>query len=408
MAGPVAEVAGVRREAVRRGAGGDEHGLVYTLVTQLDWLLLAGIVALVVVGLWAVGGITRYDAGVGTNGAPLQPSYFLMRQEMFVAVGVVGFVAALLVPPSLLLRFWRVVYGCTLAGLLLVIALGEATRGAKRWITFGSFQFQPSEFGKVLMVLALAGLLAERGRRIREPRTALVAVGLAAPAILLVFVQPDLGTALVYAAVLAAVLFFAGTPWVQLAIGGGGVVIVAALVLWGLPSFGLDVLKPYQKDRLVGFTHASTDPNGPNYNVNQSKTALASGGVNGLGYGKATQTKYNFLPAHRTDFAFSAFAEQHGFVGAAALLLLWLFVLWRGLRVVTLATDAFSAIVAGGIVSMLVFQIAVNVGMTMQMAPVTGIPLPLVSYGGSATIATLVALGVLVGIQVRAGRRRTA
>jgi rod shape determining protein RodA len=406
MAGPVAEVAGVRREAARRGSG-EEHGLVYTLVTQLDWVLLAGIVALVVVGLWAVGGITRFDAGVGTNGAPLHPSYFLVRQEMFVAVGVVGFVAAVLVPPSLYLRFWRVVYGCTLAGLLLVIVVGQATRGAKRWITFGSFQFQPSEFGKVLMVLALAGLVAERGRRIREPRTALVAVGVALPAILLVFAQPDLGTALVYAAVLAAVLFFAGTPWVQLAVGGGGVIIVAALVLWGLPSSGFDVLKPYQKDRLVGFTHASTDPNGPNYNVNQSKTALASGGMNGLGYTNATQTKFNFLPAHRTDFAFSAFAEQHGFVAAAALLLLWLLVLWRGLRVVTLATDAFSAIVAGAIVAMLVFQIAVNVGMTMQMAPVTGIPLPLVSYGGSATIATLVALGVLVGIQVRAGRRRT-
>jgi rod shape determining protein RodA len=129
--------------------------------------------------------------------------------------------------------------------------------------------------------------------------------------------------------------------------------------------------------------------------------------MNGLGYSNATQTKFNFLPAHRTDFAFSAFAEQHGFVAAAALLLLWLLVLWRGLRVVTLATNAFSAIVAGAIVAMLVFQIAVNVGMTMQMAPVTGIPLPLVSYGGSATIATLVALGVLVGIQVRAGRRRT-
>jgi rod shape determining protein RodA len=329
-----------------------------------------------------------------------------MHQAAFVAVGALGFVAAVILGPGFFRRWWRAIYAGTLF-LLLVVLADASVRHTHRWISIGSFQFQPSEFGKPLMVLALAGFLAERGRRIREPQTALLAVALAAPAIALVFAQPDLGTALVYSAALAAVLFLGGTPWLQLAIGGAVAVAVAALVLWGLPDLGVNVLKPYQKQRLTGFTNASTDPNGPNYNVTQSKTAVASGGVYGRGIKNATQTRYNFLPAHRTDFAFAAFAEQHGFTGAAALLLLYLLVLWRGLRVVTLATDPFSATVAGGIVFMLLFQIAVNVGMTMQIAPVTGIPLPLVSYGGSAVIATLFAFGLLVGIQVRAGRRRT-
>jgi rod shape determining protein RodA len=179
------------------------------------------------------------------------------------------------------------------------------------------------------------------------------------------------------------------------------------MVIWGIPDLtGHEILHRYQKDRLIFYTKATSDPTGPNYNVYQSKTAVASGGVRGRGVQQATQTKYNFLPAHRTDFAFSAFAEQHGFVGAAALLLLYLLVLWRGIRVITLAEDAFSAIAAGGIVCMLLFQIVINVGMTMQIAPVTGIPLPLVSYGGSSMIASLGALGLLLGIQLRSARRR--
>jgi rod shape determining protein RodA len=396
MAGPVAEVAAVRRDSARSR---DERSLLATLVTQLDWLLVGGIVALVAFGLWALAGITHGDD-------PQNPSYFVVHQAIFVAVGGVGFVGAVLVAPAVYRRWWRAIYTGALVLLVLVLA-APTVRHTHRWIQLGSFQFQPSEFGKPLLVLALAGFLAERGRRMREPRSALLAVVLAAQPIGLVFLQPDLGTALVYASALAAVLFLGGTPWVQLALGTAVAVAVAVVLLWGLPSQGVDVLKPYQKQRLVGFTHASKDPAGPNYNVNQSTTAVASGGVYGRGIKNATQTKFNFLPAHRTDFAFAAFAEQHGFAGAAALLLIYLLVLWRGLRVITLATDMFSATVAGGVVVMLLFQIAINVGMTMKIAPVTGIPLPLVSYGGSAVIATLYALGLLVGIQVRAGRRRT-
>ncbi|MDX6515105.1 MAG: rod shape determining protein RodA [Gaiellaceae bacterium] len=403
MAGPVAEVAGMRRETVRTR---DEQPLLLALLTRVDWLLLGGIGGLVGFGLWALAGFTRFDAGVSVTGAPKDPHYFVVHQGVFAAIGGLGFVVAVLLDPAIYLRFWRFLYGGMLVGLLVVLA-ASPVRNTHRWIPLGSFQLQPSEFGKPLIVLALAGYLAERGRRTREPVTALVALALALPAMLLVFVEPDLGTALVYAAALAAALYVAGTPWLQLAAGAAGAVVIAFLIIWGIPDLtGHEVLRPYQKARLVGYTHASSDPTGPNYNVFQSKTAVASGGVNGRGIQDATQTKFNFLPAHRTDFAFAAFAEQHGFVGASVLLLLYLLVLWRGIRVVTLAEDAFSAIVAGGIVCMLLFQIVINTGMTMGIAPVTGIPLPLVSYGGSSMIASLVALGLLLGIQVRSARRR--
>jgi rod shape determining protein RodA len=397
VAGPVAEVAAVRRDAPRSH---DETPFLLALVTRVDWLLFGGIAALVAMGLWAISGITRYDDLAN-------PSYFVVHQGIFAAVGGIAFLAAVLLDPRIYLRFWRVLYAAMLLSFLLVLA-APAVRHTHRWLQLGSFQLQPSEFGKPLIVLALAGFLAERGRRLREPRTAVVALALALPAMALVFAEPDLGTTLVYGAALGATLFVAGTPWTQLAAGTVGVVVVAFLVIWGIPDLtGVNVLHPYQKARLVNFSNADcADPNDATYNVCQSKTAVASGAVNGRGVTDATQTKFNFLPAHRTDFAFAAFAEQHGFIGAAALLLLYLLVLWRGLRVVTLADDAFSAVVAGGIVAMLLFQIVINVGMTMEIAPVTGIPLPLVSYGGSSMIATLAALGVLLGIQVRCARRR--
>jgi rod shape determining protein RodA len=399
MAGPVAEVASVRREAVRSHER--EHVLL-TLVVQLDWLLLAGLGVLVGYGLWALAGITHSDLAT-------DPHYFLRHQATYAAIGVVGLLAVCALGPTILARYWRYLYGFTIFALLCVWQFGEDVRGARRWISVGSFQFQPSELAKPMLAIALAGFLAERGRRLREPQTALLAVALAAVPMGLVFVEPDLGTALVYCALLVGIIFISGTPWTQLAAGGVATVLAVLAVLWAVPALtGHNVLKGYQKDRLIHFWHPSKTADGPTYNVTQSKIAVASGGVRGRGQKDATQTRLNFLPAHRNDFAFAAFAEQHGFVGAATLLLLYLLVLWRGLRVITLATDVFSAMLVAGVLCMLLFQIGINVGMTMGIAPVTGIPLPLVSYGGSATIANLVALGLILSVQIRTGRRRTA
>jgi rod shape determining protein RodA len=300
-----------------------------------------------------------------------------------------------------------VLYVATLVGMLLVFPLADETRGSRRWIELGPFQFQPSEFGKLLFVLALAGFLADRIRRIHEPRVVLQAIGLALVPILLVFEQPDLGTALVYGAALVACLFVAGIRWSHLAVLVGTLALVGASVVWFLPSAGVEVLEPYQTARL-NFTNLEQDPSGSAYNQRQSITAVGSGGLDGRGVVGATQTRLDYLPEHHTDFVFAALAEQRGFFGAAMLLLLYLLVVWRGLRVVTVSRDAFGAIVAGGIVVAFLFQIFVNVGMTMGIAPVTGIPLPFVTVGGSSMVVNVVAIGVLQAIYARGnhGRRR--
>ena len=392
------EAVDTRPRALRRQHDVADFG---ALLARLDWVLLGAAAALVAYGLWAVAGITRHDV----EG---DPDYYVVRQGVFVAIGVVGLVAALFIDPEYYRRYKRAIYGATVGVMLLVLIAAPLTRGSKRWIDVGFFRFQPSEFGKLLFVLFLAGLLADRAKRIRESGTVLAAVGFAAVPVLLVFVQPDIGTALVYVFALAGVLFFAGTPWTRLAALGAAAVLTALAVLWFLPAAGIHVLKPYQQARLTGFTNPDSNPRGTTYNVRQSINAVGAGGLEGRGVEGATQTKLDFLPEHATDFAFASLAEQRGFIGVSVLLLLYLLVVWRALNVIAVARDAFSAIAAGGIVVALLFQIFVNVGMTIGLAPVTGIPLPFVSVGGSSMVANLLAIGVLEAIHMRgvASRRR--
>jgi rod shape determining protein RodA len=361
---------------------------------RLDVVLMLAAAALVGYGLWAVSGITRFDVSG-------DPGYYVVRQSIAAALGAIGLVVAIAIPPSFYRRYWRAVYGTALVLMVVVYAFAEAVRGSKRWIDIGPIQFQPSEFGKLLFVLAIAGFLAERNRQLGLFRTVLGAIALGVVPMLLVFLQPDLGTALVYMAALAAVLFVAGIRWLHLALLAALAATLVASVVWILPSAGIEVLKPYQTARLTGFTNPDADPAGLTYNLNQSITAVGAGGIDGRGVSEASQTRFDYLPEHATDFVFASFAEQRGFFGAAILLLLYLLVVWRGLRVITVAGDVYGAMVAGGIVFAFLFQVFVNVGMTMGIAPVTGIPLPFVTVGGSSMVANLVAIGVLQAIHAR-------
>ena len=367
---------------------------------SLDWLLLAGVAGLVAVGLWAIQGVTRFDN-------PGHPTYYLDRQIVYAAVGGFALIVAMVIDPDLYRRYWRAIFVGTVGLIAIVFVLGSAARGSTRWINVGFFTFQPSEFGKLLFVLALAGFLAERGRRAEGRTTLRDARPGADPRSCLVFAQPDLGTALVYTAALGAMLFVCGTPWKHLAVLGLVGVLVVVGVLWAGPAVGVNFLKGYQKQRLTCFTHPATCPVDARYNVEQSIAAVGSGEVKGRGVDNATQTRLDFLPEHDTDFVFASFSEQRGFIGASLLLALYLLVLWRGLRVVTVARDLYSAIVAGGIVVALLFQIFVNVGMTMGIAPITGIPLPFVSVGGSSMIANLSAMGVLLAVHARGRAARS-
>jgi len=366
------------------------------LVRRLDWLLLAALAALAAYGLWAINGITIHDAG----GSMMQ------RQGVYVLGGALLFAVVLFIDPGFYRRFHRPIYFGTLGVMLLVLAAGAATRGSKRWLDVGFFRFQPSEFGKVLLIVALAAFLADRAKVISRPAVVLAAIGYGIAPILLVFVQPDIGTALVYTAALAAMLFVAGVRWSHLAILAAVSVIGVLAVLWLLPAAGVNVLKPYQAARLTGFTHPDNDPRGATYNVRQSITAVGAGGLRGRGVLGATQTRLNYLPEHSTDFAFASLAEERGFFGASILLLLYLLVVWRALKVVTSARDLYCAIVAGGIAMMFLFQVFVNSAMAMGIAPITGIPLPFVSVGGSAMLTDFVAIGILQAIYMRRNVRR--
>jgi rod shape determining protein RodA len=365
---------------------------------RLDWVLLGALVATSAYGIWAIDGITLHDVG-GSS---------MTRQALYALAGALLFVVVLFIDPDRYRRLRRPIYFGTLAVMVFVLAAGAATRGSKRWIDVGFFTFQPSEFGKVLFVLVLAGFLAERSRSITSVRAPLAAIGAGAIPIVLVFLQPDIGTALVYTAALAAVLFVAGVRWLHLGVLAAVTVAAALAVLWVLPGAGVNVLKPYQAARLTGFTHPGNDPRGATYNLRQSITAVGAGGLRGRGVLGATQTRLNYLPEHATDFAFASLAEERGFFGTSILLLLYLLIVWRALKIVTSARDMYSAIVAGGLAFMFLFQVFVNAAMTMGIAPITGIPLPFVSVGGSSMITNFFAVAVLEAIYLRRPVRRHA
>jgi rod shape determining protein RodA len=302
---------------------------------------------------------------------------------------------------SLLRRARNTIYGLLIFTILAVLAAGSSANGSQRAISFPFFSFQASELGKVLLILTLSAFVVDRSRRLRELDTT-VRVMLAAlfPA-LLVIAQPDLGSGMVYVVIAFTLLLVAGTSFKQLAalvaLGAMSVTIVLALA----PAAGVHLLKPYQVERLTAFLHPSDNPAKQGYQQNQSKIAIGSGQKTGRGV-NATQTKLNFVPEDNTDFIFAAVGEQYGFIGAALLLSLYALLIWRTLRILTMAKDLFGSLIAGGVAAMIMFQVFVNVGMAIGIMPITGVTLPLMSYGGSSVIATLLAVGLLQSIYVQA------
>jgi len=282
-----------------------------------------------------------------------------------------------------------------------VFVLAAATRGSKRWIEFPFFRFQPSELGKVLLILALSAFVVDRARRLPERETTSRVVLLALVPAMLVIAQPDLGSGLVYLAIAGALLFVVGTKWTHFAALGGLAAVAVTIVMVAAPAAGVEVLKPYQVDRLTAFVNPTNDPQEQGYQLQQSMTAIGSGQKTGRGADQATQTKLDFLPEHHTDFVFAVVGEEFGFAGAALVLSLYALLVWRALRILTLAKNLYGALVAGGITAMLMFQIFVNVGMTIGIMPITGVPLPLMSYGGSSVLVTFLAVGLLQSIHAQ-------
>ena len=362
---------------------------------QLDPLLLIATLGLIGFGSYVIGTATSGD--IAGN-----PHYYLTRQ---IAYGAVGLVLMFLMArfDYSRLREWKLgIYGATIALILLTLALGTATRGSKRWIDLPFFKLQSSELGKVLLIVALAAFVIDRMRRLSEKETTSRILLLAILPAMLVVLQPDLGSGMVYIAIACCILFIAGTKWTHfLAIGTITVTIVVG-VLVGAPAAGVHLLKPYQVDRLTAFVNPTDNPRKQGYQLRQSQVVIGSGQKTGRGPEHATQTKLDFLPEHHTDFVFSVVGEEFGFMGAALVLSLYALLIWRALRILTMAKNLYGALIAGGVAAMLMFQIFVNVGMTIGIMPITGVPLPLLSYGGSSVIVTFLAVGLLQSIHVQA------
>jgi rod shape determining protein RodA len=366
---------------------------------HVDVLLILGTLAICAFGALMVYTATR----VSLETAGVSPYYYVKKQLIFMGIGFV----AMLVMAAIDYHRWRdlaiVIYGASILALLGVIAVGHRSKGAQAWFQLGSFQVEPSEFAKIGLIISLAAYLSAYRDRLHAGRLLIVLVLFGIP-FALIYKQPDLGTALVLVAVLIAVLVVGGAKGRHLA----ALTLLAILGVVGVIHFG--VLKAYQQERLTSFVDTPNKLNsgllataaGTNiYNVAESKITISNGGILGKGIGKGTQTNLSYVPEQSTDFIFSAVGEQVGLVGSALLLLLFLLVLWRIWRLASLAADSLGTLMCIGVLAMIVFQVFENVGMTMGIMPIAGIPLPLVSYGGSAVIATFLGIGLVLSVGMR-------
>ena len=362
---------------------------------RMDPLLLLASVGLIAFSVFVVGKATQDDI-------PGDPNYYEVRQATYAVVGLALMLLVARFDYSRLRELKLGLYAGMIGLILLVFAVAGATRGSKRWIELPFFRLQPSEIGKVLLIVALAAFTVDRMRRLGDRETTSRLMLLAILPAILVVAQPDLGSGLVYMAIACAVLFVAGTKWTHLAALAGIGAVVAALVLVAAPALGVEVLKEYQKDRLTAFVNPTDDPREQGYQLQQSTVAIGSGEKSGRGPDGATQTRLDFLPEHHTDFIFSVVGEMFGFVGAAFVLSLYALLIWRALRILTMAKNLYGTLIVGGVIAMLMFQVFVNVGMTIGLGPITGVPLPLMSYGGSSVLVTFLALGLLQSVHVQA------
>lgn len=336
------------------------------------------------------------------------------RQAVFAVISAVACFAATRVDLDLLRDHWRAWYLLGLGSIIVVFILGSAVRGSRRWIELGPVSLQPSETGKVLVILAVAGAITTLGIDLATRRGFLTVLAMAGLPAVLVFMQPDFGTAQVYGYIAFAILILGGCRWLHLGLLVGALVVVSTLVLWLLPAVGVNILEPYQVQRLTGFVNPDADPQGATYHARQARIAIGAGRLTGRPVEEASQVGQAFLPEPQTDFIFATLGERHGFVGGAVLLLLYGLMLQRILRAVAVSPTRFGQLVCAGVGAMIAAQVFINVGMNIGVMPITGVPLPLFSYGGSAMLTTMIALGLVLSVlrsaeaaPVRYAKRRT-
>lgn len=356
------------------------------LTDNLDYTLLFAVVILCFYGILVLYSSTRIESIGG------EPYFYVKRQSLWMIIGFLFLIFILFIDYHQVERYSAVIYFGFLILLVVVIIFGRSTYGARRWLSIGPFDFQPSEFAKIALIIFLADFLSKNKSKLDNFFYFLLPFAYAGLLILLVFKQPDLGTSLVYLAILIIMLFAVGVK-IKYLILTFFVALSSVPLLWVF-------LKEYQKKRLILFINPNLDPLGGGYNVIQSKIAIGSGGFLGNGLFSGIQSQLNFLPAQHTDFIFSVVGEELGFVGAILLLGLYAIILWRGVKIALEAKDLLGTLLATGAVAFLFFHIAVNIGMVMGMLPATGLPLPFLSYGGSFMISNLLVIGILLNVEL--------
>ncbi|MFF5142072.1 rod shape-determining protein RodA [Streptomyces sp. NPDC013157] len=368
-----------------------------SLTRRLDWPMLVAAVALSLLGSVLVYSATRNRTEINQG----DQYYFLVRHLMNTGIGLVLMIGTIWVGHRQLRNVVPILYGLSLVGILAVLTpLGATINGSRNWIVFGGgFSLQPAEFVKITIILGMAMILAARvdagDKKYPDHRTVLQSLGLAAVPILIVLLMPDLGTVLVMVTIILGVLLASGASnrWVFGLLATG---VIGCVVIWQL-----HILDQYQIARFAAFANPSLDPAGVGYNTNQARIAIGSGGLTGAGLFHGSQTTGQFVPEQQTDFVFTVAGEELGFVGAGLIIVLLGVILWRACRIAREATELYGTIVAAGIVAWFAFQAFENIGMTLGIMPVTGLPLPFVSYGGSSMFAVWVAVGLLQSIRVQ-------
>ncbi|MFA6321780.1 MAG: rod shape-determining protein RodA [Candidatus Omnitrophota bacterium] len=353
---------------------------------DFDYLLLIMMMIIFVAGLAMIYSATK------SRGLSVEDS-FLFKQLNSMGVGVVLLILAISVSYQRFIDVAYIIYGINIFLLIMVLAVGHARLGAQRWFSIGGFAFQPSEFIKLSLILVLANYTASKKDLMKELKSLIVPIILLAIPFVLVLLQPDLGTALLLLPIFFSIMVVSGARLKYL-----GIMILIGL--GGLPIFW-HLLRDYQKQRLMVFVNPNIDPLGAGYTIIQSKIAVGSGGLFGKGWLSGTQNQLNFLPERHTDFIFSTIGEEWGFLGAAVLLLMYFFIIKRAFSIGSLTSDMYGKTIAYGIGVMIGVQVVINIAMTIGLMPVVGIPLPLVSYGGSSLIATTVAIGLLINVGMR-------
>jgi len=338
----------------------------------------------------AIGSLLIYSATFFSD-----PSLAIFhRQLLWVAIAIVLMFIFVFIDYHVLFDIAPVLYGIGIVLLMYLLVWGKVTAHVKSWIRFGGFQFQPSEFMKVFTALMLAKFFDSNDRAYLNLRTFAIAMGIIGLPVFLIFVEPDLGTAASFAPLVGVAMFFGGIRWRVWAAAAVIVIIVAPL------SYRF-VLKPYQRERVMTYMNRDRDPLGSGYQVTQAKIAIGSGGIHGKGFKQGTQAKYGYLPARHTDFIFAVLGEEWGFIGVSILLGLYLFFIVQAMTMAKHARDRGGTFLIICLISFFIYHILINISMQIGVAPTTGIPLPLVSYGGSSTMMFFMAIGLLLNVDMR-------